>query len=42
MIDNKETDFYRIGMTRISVTDEERAIHTIKEAIPNNLFALYA
>lgn len=33
MIDNKETDFYRIGRTRISVTDEERAINTIKEAI---------
>lgn len=29
-------DFFRIGRVRISVTDEERAIKTIKEAIHNN------
>lgn len=31
----EDHDFFRIGRVRISVTDEERAINTIKEAIHN-------
>ncbi len=31
----EEHNFYRIGRTRISITDEDRAINTIKEAIHN-------
>ncbi len=30
-----DKDFFRIGRTRISITDEDRAINTIKEAIHN-------
>lgn len=35
MDNNEVPDFFRIGRARISVTDENRAINTIKEAIHN-------